>query len=729
MTRIRLEMEEEEMQQRTTEQWKDVVTEMKSEIDEKNAIIAAKEAEVERLLELQRLKDDEIAQLKGGVEKHRKRVRRTQTSLSADAADERIEGYCEVVWEKFLTLTSNAGGISRLTIFNDEWHANHPDAARLLWGYNSWKETKLYVNVFFNGEVDVNYDPSANIRHTKEGDLKMPNLTPFERCMACRMFFHLFAHEQIIALCFDKHRTRIGQILKEWAPKWASVGIDLSCLDITSDYLFKEVPDRNINLGKPRLVFVDGKDWLISPKQNDTAVEKMSYSSKTEKTSARGLTFSSAGGLVFEWSPLFGGRGGERKIVEFMGSLGPSNAPIADWEDVAGAADDDDDDLFWTALSDVMTAKEFDETVERLEEGDQLVSNGLLDDGILITGQPTGLAREGLDEGDAEADTDEEGDEPMSDAAKSGRHIFGIENAFAAYDSLVKANRVKKAQQESGSEKRPPILTPDILKEQNSKALRNDPNNSGRRKLRQLERLQKLHLLYEKAELKKCLLSYFLLVTEEHRLKLLSWMGSKLASHIEKPSLRELNNIPLRLAKIPEDYGVGGDKGFSGIEYSLPNCNEVDTPPQIANSKKERLSKEQIESEIPITSVRAPCETVFKRVDNHAVMKEKVPYWIIPWLPHGHALAHGEANLCRPLRFPGRNAIVGDDYWDNIKDCSRIQQPLQTERNVATSARRECKKCKEGGIVEFCSSCSKWYHSDCHNFGGCNPGPVRNPYL
>mmetsp|Transcript_10306 Transcript_10306/g.17523 ORF Transcript_10306/g.17523 Transcript_10306/m.17523 type:complete len:344 (-) Transcript_10306:711-1742(-) len=105
MTRIRLEMEEEEMQQRTTEQWKDVVTEMKSEIDEKNAIIAAKEAEVERLLELQRLKDDEIAQLKGGVEKHRKRVRRTQTSLSADAADERIEGYCEVVWEKLFPST------------------------------------------------------------------------------------------------------------------------------------------------------------------------------------------------------------------------------------------------------------------------------------------------------------------------------------------------------------------------------------------------------------------------------------------------------------------------------------------------------------------------------------------------------------------------------------------------------------------------------------------------
>mmetsp|Transcript_10347 Transcript_10347/g.17581 ORF Transcript_10347/g.17581 Transcript_10347/m.17581 type:complete len:214 (-) Transcript_10347:8-649(-) len=105
-------------------------------------------------------------------------------------------------------------------------------------------------------------------------------------------------------------------------------------------------------------------------------------------------------------------------------------------------------------------------------------------------------------------------------------------------------------------------------------------------------------------------------------------MGSTLASHITKPSLDELPKLPLRLAKIPEDCGLGGDKGFSGIEYSLPNCNEVVTPPQVANSKKQRLSKDQIESEVPITSVRAPCETVFKRVDNEAVMKEKVPYWI-----------------------------------------------------------------------------------------------------
>jgi len=112
------------------------------------------------------------------------------------------------------------------------------------------------------------------------------------------------------------------------------------------------------------------------------------------------------------------------------------------------------------------------------------------------------------------------------------------------------------------SEKRPPILTPDILLEQNKKALRNGPNISGKRKLLQLERLQKLHVLYEKAKLKKCLLPYFLLVTEDQRLKLLSWMGSKLATNVPKPSLDDIHKLPLRLAKIPQDCGVGGDKGL-----------------------------------------------------------------------------------------------------------------------------------------------------------------------
>ena len=60
---------------------------------------------------------------------------------------------------------------------------------------------------------------------------------------------------------------------------------------------------------------------------------------------------------------------------------------------------------------------------------------------------------------------------------------------------------------------------------------------------------------------------------------------------------------------MPEDYGIGGDKGCTDIERDLPNVNCIDTPAQVANSKTQRLSSEQIIYEIPITKLCAPCET------------------------------------------------------------------------------------------------------------------------
>jgi hypothetical protein len=126
-------------------------------------------------------------------------------------------------------------------------------------------------------------------------------------------------------------------------------------------------------------VFVDGKDYLCGTKRGDTTIEKCQWSSKTEKSAARDLTFSTAIGLIFEYSPLFGGRAGERAIVEFMGSLGPKNAPISEWKDVAlNDPLTEEKDTFWTVVTDGMSKKEFDEALYRIESGDPLMSNGLL---------------------------------------------------------------------------------------------------------------------------------------------------------------------------------------------------------------------------------------------------------------------------------------------------------------------------------------------------------------
>ncbi|KAL7485396.1 hypothetical protein ACHAW6_010980 [Cyclotella cf. meneghiniana] len=89
------------------------------------------------------------------------------------------------------------------------------------------------------------------------------------------------------------------------------------------------------------------------------------------------------------------------------------------------------------------------------------------------------------------------------------------------------------------------------------RAIQNDPNDSGRRKCRQLEIVPRLHVMYENGELCKCLLSFYLLVTEVDCLKIFHWMDSRYAAGIPKPKLEELPKVPLRLAKIPENFFVG----------------------------------------------------------------------------------------------------------------------------------------------------------------------------
>eukprot|EP00804_Cyclotella_cryptica_P028615 CCRYP_020606-RA/>CCRYP_020606-RA protein AED:0.36 eAED:0.42 QI:0/0/0/1/1/1/2/0/166 len=152
-----------------------------------------------------------------------------------------------------------------------------------------------------------------------------------------------------------------------------------------------------------------------------------------------------------------------------------------------------------------MSSKEFDEVLEKIATNDTLIANGVLDDGILIMDQPTGLAREGLTNECDNDNSDEEDinyDTPSESKCDSGRHVYGITAAMAEYESMVKLHLVDSLQKESGSLKRPPILTADRLLEQNKRALINDPNYLGKRKLCHLERLQHLHILFEAGKLR-----------------------------------------------------------------------------------------------------------------------------------------------------------------------------------------------------------------------------------
>ena len=221
------------------------------------------------------------------------------------------------------------------------------------------------------------------------------------------------------------------------------------------DYLGKEVPNVNLDLGKPKLVFHDGKDWLICPKHNDNAIMKCTYSSKNERDACRGITWSTASGLVFETTSLFGGRAGERALVRLYCSLGNKCAPVEEWEDIAlNESLAEGDDTFWTALSDVLSASEFDSVVDRLSRGDSFVGNGSLDDGVLLTGQASGLAREGIVDDDDDSSDDKANDSSPTAASSSTRDIFSVSAALDSYDEMVQMAGVNA---HASSERNAPI--------------------------------------------------------------------------------------------------------------------------------------------------------------------------------------------------------------------------------------------------------------------------------
>ena len=240
--RLRVEREEEqtriEEEQRTPDEWNARL----SQKDHRNNILSAENqslsGEIESLSgENQSLKEQLKALKEQYNEMNRKRkgeqakVNREKKRMKEthDANDVAGAG-----WHKVLKLLSRGGGLSRLTMFNDDWHKENKDAASKLWGYPSWKETKLHVKAYFPRdvyEVDTSYDPSKHVMVLKDGELSLPDVSKFEACLLCRLFYRTFTDQEIAGLIFGRHRTRVGQILKEWGARWGNVGEDLSCID------------------------------------------------------------------------------------------------------------------------------------------------------------------------------------------------------------------------------------------------------------------------------------------------------------------------------------------------------------------------------------------------------------------------------------------------------------------------------------------------------------------
>ena len=224
------------------------------------------------------------------------------------------------------------------------------------------------------------------------------------------------------------------------------------------------------------------------------------------------------------------------------------------------------------------------------------------------------------------------------------------------------------------SNKMPPLIQAETLKQQNKAAVEGGVNSSGVEKLVQYEVHERLHLAYEGKKLKKTLLSHYLKHFEKERHKALKWMGSELApENVAMPSAAELPEIWLRLAKIPPVYVILGDKGFEKATRMNPNLNHVQTPYKLSDEQvvEYRKSQDMIIADRETSYTRVPVEDGYGRYRDETILKDRVPYWVIAMLPFAHEWAHANINLSDPIRKPGSSSIVAEiaNYWDKHCDC------------------------------------------------------------
>ena len=316
---------------RSTEDWQKLESELRGTISKKNEqhdrdVSIHKEDLAQHKADQRKIHafEEQVSALKKQHVKDQKEISDLKKEMATMTTHEELIGFIQAY-----------GGLGRITIFNDEWHEQHKDAAHLLWGFRSYGETKQYVSDLFVDVVPVPVGAKVPRSGNSPAKLELTQLSPFEKCLLARLFFRRELPQGFIALIFGKHRTHVGRILREWAPRWGKAGEQLSIIDVTEEYLDAEEPDRSQRVGVKKVVNVDGTDIKVDEKRSDLTANRATFGAKNDNHSARGLTWSTAGGLTFEHTPLFGARASEKSLYQLWGSIGKECAPLEEWKDVA----------------------------------------------------------------------------------------------------------------------------------------------------------------------------------------------------------------------------------------------------------------------------------------------------------------------------------------------------------------------------------------------------------
>ena len=442
------------------------------------------------------------------------------------------------------------------------------------------------------------------------GVSKEESVTDWEKCTIVKLRMRRGITNEMIGAIWNRSGWSIGAYIKEWAPRWEVVGSYLSDLDLTQEYLDAERPLIFRDASQDKVaILVDGKDFMIDDPKKNSAMKKAVWSDKVHHAAGRIITWSTPAGLTVEHTPLFMARATESAIVALWGSY-HSTVPL-------------------TKVPKRRPLPLIYVKNDRYEERCPIMQS------IMKEGNNKGnIADDEGDDMNDQNDSDDEAGEAQADIDRNSKSINLSERA----DNLAQRMRQREAENKPCKKYSANAITEcsDLLKKAG-------PNQSSTTKLDQLNIHESSHKAYQKGDIQKCQLSFYLNVMEPLRARMLKHLNGEAGD----------DAVPVvytRLAKIPVGGTVLADRGFYFDAPSYPNVNAQVTPHFL--SGRDQFESKEISSDLITCRLRWSSEAVFSRVTDHNALTDVIPYSYFSIMSAMIEWGHAHANLMQPFNQP-----------------------------------------------------------------------------
>jgi hypothetical protein len=110
------------------------------------------------------------------------------------------------------------------------------------------------------------------------------------------------------------------------------------------------------------------------------------------------------------------------------------------------------------------------------------------------------------------------------------------------------------------------------------------------------------------------------------------------------------------------------DKGFVGTSRFYQNCNDVLTPPLMSGRKVKQHHQTEMGPKTRFCRQRYTSEVAYTRVTKPDSVKDVIPFENIDAFQYTSVWGAAEINLGNPLRKPGPNSGLTQDYFDFLSD-------------------------------------------------------------